>query len=361
MLCPFNFDNVKKTFIFRGIQFIKEGIEKVHLKNLFKVLLLTIGILSGTSGLVSAQDDKQVQIKVSADEAKAIKKIEDAKTLADKIKATNEFLKKFPKSPARGQAANYLAGQITLVKDDAQIVQNGETYLTMFTEPAEADLILPGLIYSYVAVNRAKDAFAAGEKYLARHPEDVNIRLKLSTEGSNLLRTGTKDFAGQSRNYAEQAIVLIEANKKPADIDDAGWKEYQTKWLPQLYQSLGIIDFYAGDKTKARTNFEKATNLDSGNVNGWVLLSTIVDEEYQDLATKYTLADPGAARNEILKQANEKIDQVIEMFARIVALTEGKPEAKQLTEQIRQNLESYYKYRYKNLDGLPGLINKYKK
>lgn len=333
----------------------------MHLKYLVKILFLTIGILLGTSGLVLAQDDKQAKINVSADEEKAIKKIESAKTLADKIKATTDFVKKYPKSPARNQAANYLAAQITQVKDDAQIVQNGETFLTIFTEPADADPILPSLVYSYIAVNRSKDGFAAAEKYLSRHPEDVTLRLKLSTEGANLLRGGTKDFAGQSRGYAEQAIALIEANKKPANIDDAAWKEYQTKWLPQLYQSLGIIDFYGGEKTKARTNFEKATKLDAGDINSWILLSTIVDEEYQDVANKFNLAGSGAARAELLKQANEKMDQVIEMFARIVALTDGRPDAKQINEQVRQNLESYYKYRYKNLDGLPGLISKYKK
>jgi hypothetical protein len=49
------------------------------------------------------------------------------------------------------------------------------------------------------------------------------------------------------------------------------------------------------------------------------------------------------------------------MFARIVALTDGKPEAKPLNGEVRQNLEGYYKYRHKNLDGLNELIGKYKK
>lgn len=333
----------------------------MHLKYLFKVSLLTIGILLSGSATGLAQDNKQADIKVSADEASAIKKIEKAKTLADKVKATGDFVQKYPKSAARGQAANYLAAQITQTKDDAQIIQHGETYLTIFTEPAEADLILPSLVYSYSAANRSKDAFAAGEKYFSRHPEDASIRLKLALDGSNLLRTGNKDFAVQSRDYASQTIALIEANKKPADIDDAGWKEYQTKWLPQLYQTLGVFDFYAGDKTKARTNLEKATGLDTGDVNSWVLLASIVDEEYQALAMKYNITDAGAARDALLKQANEKMDQVIDMYARIVALTDPKPEAKQINEQVRQNLEGYYKYRHKNLDGLPELINKYKK
>ena len=335
----------------------------MDLKYLVKVLFLTVGILLGASGaaLAQEQNNKQAQIKVSADEAKAIKKIEEAKTLADKVKLTNDFIKKYPQSPARNQAANYLAAQITLVKDDAQIIQHGETYLTIFTEPAEADLILPSLIYSYTTVKRTKEAFETGEKYFSRHAEDVSLRLKLAIDGSNLVRTGTKDFAAQSRNYAAQAIALIEANKKPANIDDAGWKEYQTKWLPQLYQTIGVLDFYADDKIKARASFEKATSLDAGDVNSWVLLSSILDEEYQALAMKYNAANTGAERDELLKQANEKMDRVIEMYARIVALTDAKPEAKQINEQVRQGLEDYYKYRHKNLDGLQDLINKYKK
>ena len=326
-----------------------------------KLLLFAAGILFVFSAVAAAQDNKQAQVKVSSDEAKAIKKIEEAKTLADKVKLTGEFIKKYPQSPARAQAANYLAGQITQVKDDAQIIQNGETYLTIFTEPAEADLILPNLIYSYSAAKRNKEAFESAGKYFSRHPEDVSLRLKLAIEGSNLLRTGTKDYAAQSRSYAAEAVALIEANKKPADVTDAGWQEYQTKWLPQLYQTMGIIDFYAGDKTNARASLEKATKLDAGDVNSWILLATMHDDEYQALATKYNAATASAERNELLKQANEKLDVVIEMFARIVALTDPKPEAKQINEQVRQNLESYYKYRHKGLDGLQELINKYKK
>ena len=333
----------------------------MNLKYLFKVLFLTIGIAAGTCGLVSAQNTQQAKVDVSPEEAKAIKKIEEAKTLADKIKATGDFIKKYPKSPARGQAADYLAAQIMLVKDDSQIIQNGEIYLTIFTEPAEADPMLPGLIYSYVAVKRTKDAYAAAEKYLSRHAEDVTVRLKLAIEGSNLLRTGTKDYAAASREYSAQAIALIEADKKPAMMDAAVWQEYRTKWLPQLYQTLGIFDFYAGDKPKARLSLEKATTLDSSDVNGWILLSTIADDDYQDVATKYNAATESAQRAELLKQANEKMDQVIEMYARIVALTDARPEAKQINEQVRQSLETYYKYRHKNLDGLPALISKYKK
>lgn len=341
--------------------------KKLNVKYLFKFFVLTIGILSGSFGLINAQDNKnakdnkQAAVKVSPDEAKAAKKIESAKTLAEKVTATKEFITKYPQSTIRNQVANYLATQIVESKDDTQIAQNSETYLTIFTEPAEADLILPSVIYSYSALKRHKDAFSAAEKYLARHPEDAAVRLHLAMEGSNLIRTGTKDYAKTSREYAARTVELIEANKKPADIDDTRWKEYQTRWLPQLYQSIGIFDYDAGDKATARANLEKAAKLNSADINSWILLADMSDAEYQNLAQKYNAAGAGATRDELLKQANEKMDAVIEMYARIVALTDGKPEVKQLNEQVRQNLEQYYKYRRKNLDGLSELINKYKK
>ncbi|HEY8559068.1 MAG TPA: hypothetical protein VIL74_01600 [Pyrinomonadaceae bacterium] len=339
--------------------------KQVHLKNILKASLLAVAILFGGFAAVSAQENKQEnkqeKVKVSADEEKAIKKIENGKTLADKVKATDDYVKKYPQSPARGQVVNYLAAQIAQVKDDAQIIQYGENYLAIFTEPAEADLLLPTLIYSYSAAKRDKDAFATAEKYFARHPEEVSLRYKLALDGLNLYRTGTKDFAAQSRDYATQAIALIEANKKPATMSDAGWKDFQTKYLAQLYQTLGVLDFESGDKSKARANFEKATSLDANDINSWVLLATMADEEYQALAMKYNVANAGAERDALLKQANEKLDQTIEAFARVVALTEAKPEAKQIHDQIRPTLESYYQYRHKNLDGLPALIAKYKK
>ena len=79
------------------------------------------------------------------------------------------------------------------------------------------------------------------------------------------------------------------------------------------------------------------------------------------LALKFNTTAAGAERDAMLVKANEKLDATIEAFARIVALTDGKPEAKQVNDQVRENLESYYKYRHKNTDGLQALIDKYKK
>jgi tetratricopeptide (TPR) repeat protein len=327
---------------------------------LFAGFILLTGILFGSFLNVSAQETQE-KIKVSAKEAKAVEKIEKAKTIDEKMQLISAFMKEFPQSPARKQVVDYAAAQITQLTDDSQVIQQGNTYLAIFAQPEDADLILPSMVYSFIQLKRPKEAFDTGQKYLARHPEDVTTRLRLAVEGSNQLRMGTKDYAAAARDAAAKAIELVEADKRPANINETGWQEYKTKWLPQLYQSIGIIELDAGDKAKARTNLEKAASLAPKDVNSWILLGSMTDEEYQTVALKYNAAAAGAERDALLAQANEKMDATIEIFARIVALTDGKPEAKQINEQVRENLEGYYKYRHKNTDGLQALIDKYKK
>lgn len=328
---------------------------------LFAAAVLLAGILSGSFGTVSAQDKKDEKVTVSKKEEAAINKIQKAKTVEERLKLVADFMKEFPQSPARKQVVNYAAGQVTDLKDDAQIIQHGNTYLTIFTQPEDADLVLPNMIYSYVQLKRFKDAFNTAQTYLSRHPEDVSTRLTLSIEGTNQIRTGSKEFAAPTQEYTAEAIELIEADKRPPNLNETQWQEYKTKWLAQLYYSQGFIDFNAGNKEKARVNLEKAGSIDPKDVNTWILLVSMLDDEYQTLALKYNVAAAGAERDAMLKQANEKLDATIEVFARIVALTDGKPEAKQINDQVRENLESYYKYRYKNTDGMQALIDKYKK
>lgn len=333
---------------------------------LFAVIIFITAILYGNFGTVSAQNnkddkDKKETITVSKKEENAIKKIEKAQTIDEKMQLIEAFIKDFPQSPARQKIADYTVGQVLQLKDDAQIVQKGENYLRIFTPDTEADLILPALIYSYVQVKRPKDAFDTAQKYFARHPEDVSTRLTLALEGSNQIRMGNKDFAAPTREYADKTIELMEAEKRPANVLEANWQEYKTRWLPQLYQTRGYLDYNSGDKEKARISLEKATTLNSKDLNSWVLIAAMLDDEYQALALKHNTAAAGAERDALLVKANEKLDATIEAFARIVALTDGKPEAKQINDQVRENLENYYTYRHKNTDGMQTLIDKYKK
>ncbi len=318
----------------------------------FVFLLLAIG-----SAKILAQTEKP---KVSQDEANAAKKIEAAKDFPAKLKAASDFFKKYAKTPLRSNIVNYLAEQTFASKDNSQSVINSQAFMAMFTDPAETDLIVPSLINSFISLESLGEAFATAEKFLPRHPEEVTVRLQLAIEGEKKFQANDDKYLAPTKLYAAETIKLIEANKKPEKLDDAAWKEYQTKWLAELHATLGFADVMSSNKTEAQKSFLKSVSIDEGNISSWYMLGFLANEEYQDLASQYQLAS-GKEQADLLVKANTKLDSVIDLFARVVALTDGVEAQKALNTGTRQDLENYYKYRHKgSTAGMQELIDKFK-
>ena len=61
------------------------------------------------------------------------------------------------------------------------------------------------------------------------------------------------------------------------------------------------------------------------------------------------------------KEATERMDKAIDLYARALGASAGKPQHKQLEDQILQNVTPYYKFRHNgSTEGLQQLIDKYK-
>ncbi|MGH9903361.1 MAG: hypothetical protein ACRD68_16265, partial [Pyrinomonadaceae bacterium] len=179
--------------------------------------------------------------QASEGERKAAMKINEAPDAAAKLAAAGEFIKKYPKSALRPQVAGYVAGQINAVQDAAQRITLAESFQTQFTSPGEADSLTPPLIETYVAANRMDDAFRVGAAWLVKNPEDVGVLTTLAHNGIEQAKKNNPKFIEQGQKYGLQAVELIEADKKPAGTTDEQWNQYKNFWLPQLYQSLGLV------------------------------------------------------------------------------------------------------------------------
>ncbi|HLE63208.1 MAG TPA: hypothetical protein VI750_08720, partial [Pyrinomonadaceae bacterium] len=69
----------------------------------------------------------------------------------------------------------------------------------------------------------------------------------------------------------------------------------------------------------------------------------------------------GKEKTEMLAKLQGMIDSIIDSYARVVALSTGKPEYQALLQQVMPDLTSYYKYRHnQSVEGLQQLIDKYK-
>ena len=310
---------------------------------------------------IHVSQDKSKQSAPSDAEQKALAKVETAPDVAAKLAAASEFTKKHPKSALRPNVINHIAQEISKIQEPAPRIAQLENMLTVFKEPSDGEIINPILIDLYFRENRPDDGFRVAAAYLAKSPNDVAVLTQVSLEGIEQAKKREAKFAQQSLQYGTKAIELIEAGKKPETFDDAKWGEYQTRWLPTLYQSLGLLSMMMGNKADARTKLDKAVTLNAKDPFTFVLIGSMLNDEYQQLAEQHKAAPSGPVKDGILKQAHAKLDEVIDFFAHAVGLAQGKSIYQQLHDQILQDLQAYYKYRHGgSTDGLQQLIDKYK-
>lgn len=322
------------------------------------------GAASASVSFAGARDNqdkpKQEKLKVPEAEAKAANKVGEAPDPAAKLQAAAEFLKKYPKSTARQQIAEHVAAQVGGVEDAEQRIKFAESYLATFTGPGEADLITRDLLDAFISASREADAFRLGNEWLKQNPEDVDIMRRLAIVASNAAIKGNNAYVAQGQQYGVKAAELLEADKKPDGTDDAKWAEYKTRWLPATYREVGVLAMRANDKAAAKTNMEKAAALKSSDPVVYLVLSDFANDEYNQLAKQYQEMPAGAEKNAQLKKVQETLDRVIEVYAQTVAVTQANAQYTQASQQIRQDLEGYYKYRRGSTQGLQELIDKYK-
>ena len=327
---------------------------------LLRALIASSVVLTlNTFGPAKAQD-KNNRMSVPENEMKAAKAVEAAPDLNAKVASAQDFVKKYPKSLARKQVADYLAIQIAKAKDANEELTLLQKFQTVFTEEAEVKTIKPIMVDAYLRLNRFDDAFSEGASFLAKNPEEIRILVDLAIAGTEQAKQRNPKFATQSRQYGTKAIELIEADKKPADMDAEGWASFKPM-LPQLYQEMAIIALLQQNTAESQSNLEKAMKLNPSDPFNYVLLGSITNDEYQRVAQSHKGMSDGKSKDDMFKKATELLDKVIDTYAHAVALSEGKSGYEQLHSQVLQDLTAYYKYRHNNsTEGLQQLIDKYK-
>ena len=329
-------------------------------------LALAVGVASWTTGssvtsLTLAQGGKTNQSNVSPEEQNLLKGVMTAADPAAKLKASEALVKKYPKSAARPQAARSVADGIAGVKDAAQKIALAQEYQGQFKEPSEQRLIVPILIEAFAGANRLDEAFSSGAEFLKQDPDSVTVLVQLMSLGTDQSKQKNPKFIPQSLQYGAHASELIEADKKPADMDDATWKDYKTVVLPSMYQSMGIMNLVKGDRAEAKARLLKAAAISPTDPFNFLLLAGILNDEYQEKGVHYRGMPEGAGKDAELKTVLALLDQVIDAYAHTIALSEGNERLQSMRQQYLQDLEAYYKYRHNNsTEGMQQLIEKYK-
>jgi TonB family protein len=298
--------------------------------------------------------------KISQAETQALNTINSMTDPAAKLAAVAEFMKKYPKSGARLQIAQRVAEEIAKLKDATQAIALAEKAQTIFTTEPELGIIKTATLDAYAGGNRVDDAFKMAAEMLAKNPEDVHVLVQMTFTGTEEVKQKNPKYVPQSLQYGLKAIELIEANKKPANMDDATWATHKSA-LPQLYQQTAILYLVGGNSAEAKARLIKSTSLDPTDPSSFALLGLLLNEEYTQLAVGYKAMPEGKPKEETLKKVEGVLDNVIDAYAHAAALGAGRPGYEGMLKQVSEDLTSYYKYRHnQSTQGLQQLIDKYK-
>jgi hypothetical protein len=124
---------------------------------------------------------------------------------------------------------------------------------------------------------------------------------------------------------------------------------------------MGLLNIVKGDSGEAKVRLTKAAEIAPADPFNYLLLAGILNEEYQDGAKRYQGMPNGPAKDQELKRILGLLDQVIDTYAHMIALSEGSARLQAVRQQFLEDLESYYKYRHNNSTaGMQQLIDKYK-
>lgn len=333
---------------------IKSFASRVALVAIFGV------ITAGLTSTVLAQG-RPGQPNLSADELSLAKAIMSAPDAAAKLKAAAELIQKHPKTTIRPRVASGLANEIAKVTDAAQKISLAQEYQKIFTEQSEQQLIIPILIGGYIDAKRSDDAFLTGAGFLAQNPDELHLLVGLMSLGTDQAKVGNTKFIEPSLKYGAHAAELMEANKKPAGMDEAGWTQFKASVLPGVYRSLGILNLVKGDLVQAKARALKASEVAPSDPYNYLLLAGVLEDEYQEAAKRYKDLPNGKAKDDELKTTLAALDSVIDADAHLIALSEGIAALQPARQQVMQGMEAYYKYRHNNSTaGMQQLIDKYK-
>jgi hypothetical protein len=327
----------------------------IRTSGLVMSLIVTCGMAIGGSRT------PQKQANASGPENAAVKKISDAADAAAKLAAAADFIGKFPKSTLRLEVANKIADSIDDLPDVGQRVTLAEKSLTIFTLPDENDVLTRSLLDAYLSAGRAADAFRVAAAWLPKHPDEADRLRRLAVTATNESIKGNNAFINQGRDYGMKAIAQLEADKPMPGIDAAAWAEYKSKYLPALYREVGVLALRAGDKAAARSSVEKAVALKSSDPLVYFILSDIASDEYNQRARQTQAMPAGAERSAEVTHVLKLLDNLIDLYARTIAMADGNAQFAEAVKVIRGDLENYYKYRHNSTEGLQALIDKYKK
>ena len=308
--------------------------------------------------LIAEQSAAQKQQDLTPEEI-SFTAISSAKSAAGRVAAAEDFVKTFPKSARRPEAARLVAELLPTLRSPEIASVLLQRSKAIFPSADELVFINPVALEIYTKGDQADPAFKLASELLGQKPDDFRVLVMMTHFGASQSRKYHRRYVEVSLQYGTRAIEIIETDQKPVDVTDSLWSQRESL-LSGLYQQTGILMFAQGREAEAKAQILKATKLGPKDPGSYAFLGRVLDEEYERQLVLYQAMPEGRSKESEKNRLDAMVDEMIDAYARAVGLATGKDEYQLLLQQVVPDLTKYYKYRNQSMTGLQRLIDKYR-
>lgn len=247
-----------------------------------------------------------------------------------------------------------------------EAIQAGEAFLSKYPNSVLLGRVKLLLLFVYVQANHLEKAFSLGRDVLSADPNNFGILYMLAVAAATASKGRDTRFDADGLTYALKALELAASGNSPPGFSPEAWQQQKAKVLGALHQAAGLFLFNKAEYDSAIEHLRKAAEWDASDPVTFYLIGESLKlgkyaklrESYDKLAPEEKVAEAG---KELLRQVDEVVDQMIEMYARTVAISEADTNLQMLHQEARKILENFYRYRHNDTtEGLDELIKKYK-
>lgn len=165
----------------------------------------------------------------------------------------------------------------------------------------------------------------------------------------------------------KETIDLVKEGKTPQGVKPEDWAKKRPQSLAGLYQAVGLYTWRASKNDADALNFFKeSVSQDCSDPLTHYYVSEIYKAKYDILSKEYDAlpddkktGDDGKA---VLEKINVVVDQMLDNYGRVLAVSEPKAKAyEKLRAAVQGAAEAYWKFRHEDKqDGLKEFLEKFK-
>jgi tetratricopeptide (TPR) repeat protein len=208
-------------------------------------------------------------------------------------------------------------------------------------------------------------AIAIGKEILESDPSNLLTHYQLVFVGDTQFAQDKWNNTDEVLAHADKAEQLIKAGSKPATFDDTQWAAEKNNWLAIIYRTRARVAQKNQRQDEALDLYKKSVEFAPTDAATLYCMSAIYVKKYESARDAFDKLPQdkkeGEAGTAALEDLNKAMDAVIDVFARVLAFSEGKPSFEGVRKTAQGNLVALYTFRHKDKpDGWQQLIAQYK-